>query len=1137
MSAFFIFALFFTVKLSLKYFLGVVLSFVFATNKAQIISPLPAFSFTNAGTFLGQVNALVEDTLNNQLHYQNSCNCGVGPGNIWNALTYVNLNTYKIKTPIVFYGPSGTIYWSKGMNFNNGRINTFDSDIMYGFNSTNYAQQWTFSKANSFELLEVSAQRNDSLFLLRESGSYCKFITLLNATTGSVIPFPSITCFGAKGHIAGTVKVAKIHGGKLYLGGKFYLNDQFSNVLDSNFVAIKLSNGDVELLNYLCNDTVSDIEFYRNKLYVSGNFTSIKGQARSRFAALDLSGNLQIGTPAFNAYVDEIEVYDDYVFALGKYTTINGNNINPSGDYVLKSVNLKTNSIMNWNLPFTYPALAADDYILEIYRNRLYVASRINAPYAIDGFCLPPIETATTITTFTTAVCEGSSNVNFSVPAFLYANSYSWLYTGTGATLTPTGNSVSVNFANGATGGKIKVVAGAACGSKSDTVSLSITILPKPNAIASLVDDTLNCFKPKVPLSGNSFSPNVSYQWSGPSGYFSANQNDSTGLFLPGTYVVTVTSNSTGCKNTASVTVKLDTLKPNVTLPSGPYIIPCNPNFLSLNGTSTTTPALLQWRNALGSTWYANPYPVTSAGNYVLMVQSLINGCKSSDTLSVSNSTAIPTVTISSHPFYTSPLVPADTITCLTPSVQVTAIFSPTNCSLQWKDLSTGILYTNPITVVSQGNYMPIVTRLDNNCTDSSKIVYINQNITPPAVAITTPSPNINCSYSTATLNAVFLPGNCAGVWSGPGAFNSVNPAVAAVQGQYCFTATDPSNGCVKKDSVNLGYSNTLIVNAGNDTIVCKGSVVPLTAVVAGTVSSLAHQWSNGATTYSTIVNATITSNFVINVNGSGCSGTDMVRVIIPADIRDSVVTSKGCTGNSGNLIVYAKGGIPPYVYSVNNSAFSSVASYSNLSFATHTVIIKDSIGCIKTSTVNINQSSNSVQPVFIASTQNFKGDTVVFVDLTVPKADSVKWVLPGISSIIGGDMYSPVVVFADTGTFAITMQAFYANCMISATKTIRILPFDTAYASFVNNNGIKSVSVNPNPNNGQFTVQVEFYKKQNASIQIWDAGAQKQFQQNFSEVTTINLPMNLSSFSNGIYLLRVIGEYSSKHLNFVISK
>jgi hypothetical protein len=101
----------------------------------------------------------------------------------------------------------------------------------------------------------------------------------------------------------------------------------------------------------------------------------------------------------------------------------------------------------------------------------------------------------------------------------------------------------------------------------------------------------------------------------------------------------------------------------------------------------------------------------------------------------------------------------------------------------------------------------------------------------------------------------------------------------------------------------------------------------------------------------------------------------------------------------------------------------------------------------------------------------------------------------------------------------------------------LHILPYDSAYATLSNFNGIKLLNVYPNPNTGVFTVNVEFYKKQNASVQIWDANSQKHYQNNFVETDHINLPVSLTQLQNGTYILRVIGEYSSKHFNFVISK
>ncbi len=1111
---------------------------------AQILGPTTVYSYTTSYNSSSQINALTEDTVNSRLYLQTSCNCGVGPANQWNAVTFADVNTSFVYTPYTYYGPYGVRYLSPNLVYANNKVTVNDEYAMRSFNAPSFSQAWGFNTSGSSKIAAI-AQKNDTVYAIMDDGFNCNSLYVYNANTGANISLNSLSCTTfTNDYIQGSVIDAKILGNRLYLVGGFYCYDQFSNLIGENIMVINRITGQTIPWIYGTNDTIKDIEIYNNKIHIAGSFTSVSTTttttiSRNHFASLDLSGNLLSGTPSFDASVEQIEAYDNYLFAQGRFTTINGNVINPAANFIVKGINLTNNSVMSWSVSALGSPLSNDEFRLYNFRNKLYIHSRKQSlqTMTMEGICLPPLKSTTAIATATTAICDGSA-LTFSVPAFKYATSYSWSYTGGGGSTASTSNSANFNFSLGATSGKVRVFATSACGGKSDTLTINITVRPRPNAIASLVDDTLNCFIPKVPLLGNSFSPNVGYSWSGPAGYTSSQQNDSTGKYLPGTYVLTVTSFTSGCTRTASVTVRLDTVKPNVTLPVGPYIIPCNPAYLILTGTSTTTPSSLQWYNqAASSTLYPNPDTVKAPGNYVLLVQNLYNGCKNTDTLTAIQNTSIPSVTVTSYPSYTNIAVPADTLTCFQPTLSINAVFSPTNCTIQWKEVSTNSLYPNPITVSTQGNYIPIVTRLDNNCADSSKIIFISQDKLPPNLSLTSASTNINCSYSTATLSAVSSTSNTTLQWTGPSSFNSPNPAVTSVQGWYYVAATNTLTGCDKKDSVNVGYSNTLIVSAGNDILSCKNSPVALSAVVAGTVSPITYLWNSGANTQSTSVSTNTTTSYIVNVSGGGCNGSDTVKVIIPTDIQDSVVTSKGCTGNSGSLVIYAWGGIPPYVYSVNGGAFVSTNTFTNLAFGSHAIVIKDSLGCSRNTSASINQNSNSVSPVFIVSTQNFKGDTVVFVDLTVPKADSVNWILPSIASIIGGDMFSPVVVFGDTGTFAVTMQAYYGTCMISATKNIRILPYDTAYASFTNANGIKTISVNPNPNNGQFTVQVEFYKKQNSSVQVWDATAQKHFQQNFYEALNITLPVNLSTLQNGTYILKVIGEYNAGHFNFVISK
>jgi hypothetical protein len=186
---------------------------------------------------------------------------------------------------------------------------------------------------------------------------------------------------------------------------------------------------------------------------------------------------------------------------------------------------------------------------------------------------------------------------------------------------------------------------------------------------------------------------------------------------------------------------------------------------------------------------------------------------------------------------------------------------------------------------------------------------------------------------------------------------------------------------------------------------------------------------------------------------------------------------------------------------------------------------------------VSVNNLSSLPVPKFLASTRNFKSDTIVLVDISIPKADSVEWLLPVQASIIGGGMFDPIIAVNDTGEFVVTMKAFYGNCIINTSKLIKFSQNDSLHANYNNANGIKTLIIFPNPNTGQFTASIEFYKKQNASIQVWDTSPYKHLQQNYYDVDVISLPVDLSQLQNGSYILRVIGEYDSKNRSFIISK
>jgi hypothetical protein len=155
-------------------------------------------------------------------------------------------------------------------------------------------------------------------------------------------------------------------------------------------------------------------------------------------------------------------------------------------------------------------------------------------------------------------VCEGQQDVTYSVPNDPSV-SYNWNYTGTGATITGSGNSVTIDFEPGATSGDLEVTATNDCGI-SDPRTIAITVNDLPTADAG--PDLSVCYPNSIELSA---SGGITYNWT-PGTYLDDPDENQTPTLTPTTepgsspisitYTVEVI-NSIGCIDTDDVKVTI----------------------------------------------------------------------------------------------------------------------------------------------------------------------------------------------------------------------------------------------------------------------------------------------------------------------------------------------------------------------------------------------------------------------------------------------------------------------------------------------------------------------------------------------------------------------------------------------------
>lgn len=337
--------------------------------------------------------------------------------------------------------------------------------------------------------------------------------------------------------------------------------------------------------------------------------------------------------------------------------------------------------------------------------------------------------------------------------------------------------------------------------------------------------------------------PGVTYQWYFNNAIIPGAINSTINTINPGFYSV-LTSNTQGCSGSASI---------NLNAPFSPqFTFSVNPSTCgNLNGGSTIYPYgvnMLPFSYDWSTGDTTNFINGRASGFYSVTVTDAA-GCMVMDTIEITNNLNINVQLYAQQ----------DTL-CAGDSTRITA-YGPAGSSYLWNNgNTTNYIYTN-----QDGIY--IVTATDSSgCTGTDTINIIL-------------APVLNFSM---TVNGNACPGNSILLDAGSGYSNyywniGANTSFinATYSENYIVTVTD-SFGCSYTDSVNLQFSNPLVLNITGDTITCNGS---LNLLDAGQ-GFAGYLWNTGDITPT--INTPVTGFYSVTVNDSnGCQAMDSIYVTV----------------------------------------------------------------------------------------------------------------------------------------------------------------------------------------------------------------------------------------------------------------
>jgi gliding motility-associated-like protein len=355
------------------------------------------------------------------------------------------------------------------------------------------------------------------------------------------------------------------------------------------------------------------------------------------------------------------------------------------------------------------------------------------------------------------------------------------------------------------------------CGSSSDNIVLTQNAVP----VVNLGNDTALCTGQTMVL--NAGNAGSAYQWQDNSA------NATFNVSTAGTYAVTVT-NAAGCSASDAI---------NVTYTSGPPIIDLG-NDTTYCGSFTRVLATGNASTVWSTGVTAAQITVTMPGTYSATVS---NGCGSATDAIILSQNALPVVNLGN-----------DTSLC----TGQTAVLDAGNAgaTYQWQDNSTNSTFN----VSVAGNYTVTVTNASGcSASDAVDVGYVSA---PPVIALG--NDTTYCGNFLRTLNA----GNPNTLWSTGVTSQQINATAAGI---YWAQQT---NACgTTRDSIQFSQLPVPSVSLGNDTSICNGQTVQLTAT--SSVSNFL--WSDGSSANS--LNVSTVGTYWVEVDLAGCKARDSVII------------------------------------------------------------------------------------------------------------------------------------------------------------------------------------------------------------------------------------------------------------------
>ncbi|HRD80808.1 MAG TPA: T9SS type A sorting domain-containing protein, partial [Saprospiraceae bacterium] len=544
------------------------------------------------------------------------------------------------------------------------------------------------------------------------------------------------------------------------------------------------------------------------------------------------------------------------------------------------------------------------------------------------------------------------------------------------------------------------------------------------------------------------------YLWNDP-----AAQTGPTASNLPaGTYTATITD-ANGC--TAQTQVELNepqVLEAQIAGFSAPLCFGQSNGSATVAVTGGTGSYSYQWNDPAlqNSATAANLAP----GNYTVTVRDA-NNCPATTSVTIPNTPQTVITPVDQTP----PLCAGSG----NGSLSATAAGGTGALNFQWSNGQSGASLSG----LTAGNYTLSVTD-GNGCVQTRSFSLLDPDALVLTTANTTPATCYTGADGSISIGLQGGTGAYVYLWS-DSAGQTTATASGLARGDYSVTATD-ANGCtlVEQFSItSLGLQIFITPIVANTS--CEGAAnANISLGVSGGAGGFSYAWSGGQSG-SLLSNVGAGTYVVTATDAAGCTETAAITVENGAPFRIDI-------GPADTLLCEGERFFVDFsntdytVQWTSLSGFSSQAKLTALSQAdTYFLRVTNAQGCAAFDTIRVAVVAEPLQAFFVIPTDVVLGQEVVALEGSWPLPGQVNWYFPTDSVELlrrEGDQY--FFRFTQVGQVRLRMQSLLGACEDWIQKVITVHADSTTIPGLnPDEPDILGIVVAPNPNDGQFSVQV----------------------------------------------------------------